>query len=72
MDSYVLGVDMMHSECTNKSGSDDGSGELSPCVAPPMNKAGDEIYKELRSDKAKQGGKGSIMKSYSFNNEFDP
>lgn len=52
MDGYVLGIDVMHTESTDKSGSYDGSGELAPCVTTPMNKPRDKVNKKLGGDEA--------------------
>lgn len=62
MDCNVLGIDVMHTESTDKSGSYNGSSELSPCVTTPMYETRDEVDKELRGDKAEQGGEWSSVK----------
>lgn len=54
----VLWVDVMHSETPDKSGPEDRGLKSAPCIAGPVEHAGDPVDEELGADEAEYDGEG--------------
>jgi len=63
---------MVHTERPDESSSQDWSPQRSPGVSRPMYEARHVVDKQLRDNKADEGGERTAMLRYGFSNEEDP